>query len=227
MKGRILQVNHAQYGTLFAAMIDGSGELVTTYDEEGDIIPFLTTNQILKQIMKFGFYVTYNVPSNLPNNIIDFLSTIDNLDYDKITKVSVRERNKEGYMTWRTKVIVMKSAENTDLLEFGCKITKTKYLDKLQANSIMNVTEEEGMSWDWLTYIANISDLLDENLDMPDEYKADAGLYSDEEEQEGFTPYIPPEEESDTPPAVPPIDLIPEGYTLYVDPNDEGGEDEP
>lgn len=196
INGEVLQVNHASYGTLFSAMIDGHGELITEFDEEGEAIPFLSTDEILKQIEKFGFYVVYDVKSNLPMNIITLLQELYELGYDKITRVLVRATGKEsGSIIWRPQVIVMKTEHNTDLLSYGAKITDKVFKDKLAANTIMNLTYEEDMKWDWLTYMANISDLLDENIDPRDDF---AELHSldpfDPAHNEGLTPYEDPVE---------------------------------
>lgn len=166
----MLSVNHVNYGTLFATMIKGTGSLITTEDEDGNDLPFLTTEEILKQLMKFGFYIEYDVKKNLPSEMLAFLATIDNLGYDKITRIALESYTPDGQKTWRPTVIVMKSEGNTDLLVFDCKVTRKVFNEKLTANIVMNVTHEEDMDWSWLTYIANIEDILDENVDPSDEF---------------------------------------------------------
>lgn len=189
------------YGTLFAAMIKGSGSIITTQDEQGQAIPFLTTEEILKQLMKFGFYITYDVKSNLPSEILDFLTTIDNLGYDKITRIGVETWGSGGGKIVKPTVVVFKScADNADLLVFDCKIGIRKFNQKLRDNTVMNVTDEPNMQWDWLTYMANISDLLDENIDPRDTYETQTGVVDNTDPS--F--YISPE------------DLAPEGFTIYT-----------
>jgi len=151
-------------------MIKGSGSLITEFDEDGIEIPFLTTEEILRQIMKFGFYVQYDVKKYLPTNILAYLATIDNLGYDKITVVAVEDWDNNGQRIWRPTVIVMKSAFNDDLLTYGCKVTRKVFNDKLNANVVVNVTHEKDMVWDWVTYIANIEDILNENVDPTNEF---------------------------------------------------------
>ena len=185
-------------------MIRGTGSLITDVDEEGNDIPFLTTEEILKQIAKFGFFVTYDVKSNLPTNVITYLSELYNLGYDKITEVYLGATSESGSRVWRPTVLVMKSyQDNDDILKFDCKLTQNKFQAKLAANSIINVTHEEGMTWDWLHYIANISDLLDENIDPRDDFETGTGLIEC------------PDIISDD------ILAIPEGYTIYTGEEDE------
>ena len=201
----MIKVNHANYGVLFAAMINGSGSLISKEDEEGNDLPFLTTEEILKQLEKFGFYIEYNVESNLPSNVIAYLSELYNLGYDKITQVYLESTSVSGSKVWRPTVIVMKSyQDNDDLLTFNCRLFRDKFYKKLEANSIINVTHEDNMEWSWLNYIANISDLLDENIDPVDEYQTETNI-----------------EDDDSAPQV-----EPEGYTVYVDSDDVSGEDE-
>lgn len=172
-------MNHSTLGTLFAAMIEGSGQLITQEDEEGNDLPFLTTDQILEQIMKFGFYVTFDVKSNLPGDTISFLATIDNLGYDKITKVLLQETNEEGQIIWKPNIIIFKTVpENKDLISYGTKLSRAKYVEKVTAGTVMNVTHELEHSWDWVTSLFNIADILDENIDPVDEYKSDSGVRS-------------------------------------------------
>jgi hypothetical protein len=90
-------------------MIEGSGELITKQDEEGYDIPFLSTEQILQQLEKFGFIIDYNVRSNLPDKTIDFLATIDNLGYDRITRILLQQNDKYGNLMWKPAIVVYKS----------------------------------------------------------------------------------------------------------------------
>lgn len=163
-------MNHANYGVLFAAMIQGNGLLVTNTDEEGLDLNFLTTDEILAQLMKFGFYITYDIKQNLPNNMLAFLATIDNIGFDKITRVALESSTVSGQKIWEPTILVIKSEHNTDLLQFDCKLTRKAFNEKLSCNYIMNVSHEEGMVWDWVTYICNISDILSENADPTKEF---------------------------------------------------------
>lgn len=181
-------------------MTDGVGEIITKYDEEGNDLPFLTTDEILKQLMKFGFYITYDVKSNLPSNVISLLQSMYELGYDKINKILVRSRDNSGHYVWRPKVVVMFSDQNTDIITYGAKITRTLFDNKLESNSIMNLTDKEDMNWDWLTYVCNISDILDENIDTKDYFETE----TDVEEHVDLNVE----------------DLVPEGYTIYTSPEE-------
>lgn len=168
-------------------MIKGTGELISDQDEEGNDLPFLTTDQILEQIAKFGFIVVYDLKSNLPSNVLSYLSQLYNLDYDKITRINVKSILVNGEICYTPTIIVMKSYKgNDDLLTFDCTVGYKQFCDKLVANSIMDVTDEPGMVWDWVTYMANLKDILDENVDPTDDFETKTDI-----EVRPFEPYEP------------------------------------
>lgn len=191
-------------------MIKGSGSLLTDYDEEGNYLPFLTTEEILKQLLKFGFIIKYDVKSNLPSPVFSFLARIDDLGYDKITKVVVVKKGLEGTRIREQVVLVFKAVpDNMDILKFGVVISQATLAKKLEANIVMNVTHEEDMTWDWLNYTANISDILDENIDPNDEFKTEENIKVGQNfyiplPNEGYESYVTPTREDDT--DQPPID---------------------
>ena len=152
-------------------MIQGSGELITNIDEEGQDLPFLSTDEILKQLMKFGFHITYDIKKFLPLDTLSYLSQIYNLGYDKITCVALEDKNVSGNRIWNKTVIIFKSEFNDDLLTFGCKLTRKQFYNKLEYNTIIDVTHEKDLNWEWVTYTANIIDILNENVDPTHEFE--------------------------------------------------------
>lgn len=160
-------------------MIKGSGSLLSNNDESGDPIPFMTTEEILKELQRFGFYITYNLKSNLPNDVLDFLSTVDNLGFDKITKIGLQQRFVNGCSRYVETTIVFKSQYNSDLLTYGCKVSKDDFNKKLADNTIMNVSNEPGLVWDWVTSMLGIEDVLNDNVDTVDPYETDTNMIDD------------------------------------------------
>lgn len=184
-------------------MISGTGRIISREDEEGQYLPFLSTQEILKQIAKFGFYVEFNEMSNLPGPTLDYIQNIMQLGYQKITRILLQTTSKEGDIMWRNSVIVYKVVpDNTDLLGFGMKISRKNWMDKVDANTVLNVTDE-GIDWDWVDCMYNLSDVMDENLDKADPYETKTDV------QEGqLTVYSP------------------DGYTSYEDPDEDEESDE-
>lgn len=179
-------------------MIEGSGKIISKQDEEGYDIPFLTTDQILKQIEKFGFLVYYNVKSNLPDATLDFLQSAMRLNYDKINRIMLQTTSNYGETIWKPTVVIYKSVDmNVDLMKYGVKVLRSKYLEKVDAGTLINVNEEN-IDWDWVDSFYNLSDIMDENADMPDPFETDTEAESGHEthpifpvptDPENFTPY--------------------------------------
>lgn len=184
-------------------MIEGEGTLITDKDEKGYDIPFLTTAQILEQLEKFGFYIVYDVKSNLPDETFGFLQQMMLLGYDKITKVLLQKQNKDGDIIWEPTILVFKSVTaNEDLYSYGEKLTRQKYMKKVDENIVLNVTHQEGIKWDWVTSYYNISDIMDENLDS---FPSSDPIITDP----GFANNSSAESSPDI--------SCPEGYTQYSD----------
>ena len=186
ISGQIIKVRHSKYGTLFAAILNGHGKLLNNCTEDNLPLPFMSTEEILTELQRFGFYITYDVKCHLPDNILDFLTTVDNLGYDKITKVCLETTFDNSSRLWLPTTIVMKSQFNDDLLTYGCKVTRKVFNKKLTDNVIMNIQNEPDMKWDWVKYIANIEDILLENAGM-------TGSETDANPNCGianFTPYL-------------------------------------
>lgn len=127
----------------------------------------MSTKDILKQLAKFGFYIRYDVKSNLPDETFVFLQQMLQLGYDKITKVLLQTSSRDGDEIWIPSIVVFKSTkDNIDLWGYDIKLPRSKYMKKIDHNSILNVTDQ-GIKWDWVTSYFNISDILNENLDSP------------------------------------------------------------
>lgn len=154
-------------------MIKGSGSLISPNNEKGVPIPFLSTEEILEQIEKFGFIVKYDLKSNLPGPVISYLSTLYNIGYDKITQLVVKTKGpKDSSYIMKQVTVVMKSCEETiPLMKFGKVISEAQFNRSLARNNIINVTNEPNMVWDWVTQMYNISDILDENVDQTDDFE--------------------------------------------------------
>lgn len=226
--GTAIQVNHSEFGTLFSALICGEGSLIDTCDDEGFDIPFLTTDQILNQLRMFGFDIIYDYKKDLPDNVFVFLKEIMLLGYDKITKVMLETYSPDGENIWKPTVVVFKSTkDNDDLLSFGHQLGRRSYINKIDDNSILNVTYEEEMNWDWVTSFFNIADILDENLDHPVDqfvngYESDFNSGTSTElnsiDNDGMSIYTEPDSSEEQP-------VDPSNFTPYYSEEDDSEED--
>ncbi len=170
IKGLLIKVRHINYGTLFAAMIEGQGDLVTDTTKEGDIIPWMSTNEILVQLKKFGFDITYVEKLSLDTPTLEFLMKLKSLGYDKITRMVVMFRELDGTLSAKTLPLAIKSEHNVDKLTFGCQITAKKFYQRCADGYIYNMQDKDEMKlkWRWIDAIYNIDDILSENSDIED-----------------------------------------------------------
>ena len=202
LEGTLIKVEHAEFGTLFAAVAAGSGEIVTKNDDDGNLIPWMSTNAILQQLAKFGFYIYYKEISSLDDDTIDYLMKAVNLGYDKITKLVVEYRE-NGRRIPREYVVALNSKQNEDLLGFGMHVTGAKFTNRITAGKLITLQDNGVYQWDWLDSIYNINDVLEENQDI--------------EEFESSEP-------QEDPIMVGPVMDTPEGFTLYDESDEESGE---
>ena len=168
LSGQVIKVVHTKYGVLFACLVNASGNLLTsTYT---NVLPELTTQQILTELQKFGFIVTFNPEEHLDGDQLDYLMTLNKLGFDKIRTMNVYSYKKDGAVEFVPNVIAFTIREETsDWLNNGYSITMDKYLDALNngwAINISGISSNKKFRWDWLTFVANISDILKDNSRM-------------------------------------------------------------
>lgn len=156
---QLVSVLHLKYGTLFAAITSGQGDIITDQDESGAVLPFMTTSEILVQLAKFGFNITYNQEPHLSDSQLEFLTKILNLGFDAITQVNVRTQT-----AIVPTIIAYNSSITMDYLAFNSTVAKNKFDTDLERSAIINIAIMEPLfTWDWLTYTCQIEDILHDN----------------------------------------------------------------
>ena len=162
LTGTIILVNHTQYGTLFACLINSSGSLLTP-DPVSGIIKEFTTDEILAELNKFGFDVTFEINQHLSGEQISYLMTLYDLKFDKLRILEVQDKPDGRYSEYLVAFNVAKCPDWINL-DFCCG--KKPFVDALMSSGAMNLTDLEqtkGFDWTWLTYVANIDDIIADN----------------------------------------------------------------
>ena len=158
-EGQILSVVHTKYGTMFAVITNGQGNLISETDEDGRQLPLLTTEEVLRQREKFGFDITYAEEPNLSGEQLTFLANLYDLGYDAITRVRIKYPK-----ITRTAYIAYNSCKSVKYLTFDTMVSKSEFDASLESGEIANISKmDTTLEWDWLTYTCQISDLLDDN----------------------------------------------------------------
>ena len=155
-------VNHNQYGNLFTCLINSSGSLLTP-DPVSGIIKEFSTDEICAELYKFGFDVTFHINQLLSGDQISYLMTVSELGYDKLRRLYVQDKPDGRYSEY---LVVFNTAKCPDWINLDFACGKKPFVDALISSGAMNLTDLEqtkGFDWTWLTYVANIEDIIEDN----------------------------------------------------------------
>lgn len=143
-------------GTVFSYMINPTGDCILNED-----VPKynLDTSTILAILRKFGFFVTYDRRANLSSAQLQCLMTVNQLNYQKLRWLSCHTGEKY--------LIVFNAETHPDWLSNTFVASHTSVLNAVMDGSAINLTnnpEVSGYDWSWLDYVANIDDILADNV---------------------------------------------------------------
>lgn len=159
LTGLRIQVVHQLFGPLFVCVLNAEGELITV-PTGSEQIEF-TTERILQELAKYGFFVTFDEVKNLPQDQLDFLYTIMGLGYDKLRLLAVKGKDMPNQMY--IMVFDVDKAPASWLINTHVA-TYAEYTSVLQVGGAINITEKaKRWQWNWLDFVANIEDILEEN----------------------------------------------------------------
>lgn len=162
LSGMIIMVNHNQYGNLFTCLINSSGSLLTP-DPVSGIIKEFSTDEICAELYKFGFDVTFHINQHLSGNQISYLMTVSELGYNKLRRLYVQDKPDGRYSEY---IVVFNVAKCPEWINLDYVCGKKVFVDALVGSGAMNLTDLEqtkGFDWTWLTYVANIEDIIEDN----------------------------------------------------------------
>jgi hypothetical protein len=167
LQGTNILVNHNQYGTLFACLVNSSGSLLTP-DPDSGIIKEFTTDEICKELYKFGFDVTFEINQHLSGDQISYLITLSDLGFDKLRMLDVQQL--DGH--YATYLVAFNVEKCPDWIRNDFACGRRPFLEALNNCGAMNLTDlpqTKGFDWTWLTYIANIDDIIRDNGCVPND----------------------------------------------------------
>ena len=192
-KGSLIQVTHSDYGVMFTAVIDGEGEIVSKDDNRGLPLPWMTTKEILTQLAKFGFDITYVEKLSLNKETLAYLMKLRNIGYDKITKLYIRQQI-DGKVMHRPYFLALQTEHNLDVLTYGMMITEKKFNERLAAGYMFNLAnaDDDRIDWDWIDALYNIDDVLADNSDIEEfeVYQGGQKIFPPEKIDWGIVPEI-------------------------------------
>ncbi len=153
--GTVISVKHPEFGTLFACVVDGQGNLL-----DSDV-PMLAAKEILNQLALFGFYVEFSEVATLSTKQIKLLKSAYDLGMNKIRVMSVYGSDLESAKTY---IVAFDDAKNGDWLNNMYSPSRDEFskalLDGVAAN-ISAASKKDNMNWSWLEgSVMNIYDIL-------------------------------------------------------------------
>lgn len=163
LEGTAIEIVHSDFGTLFCYLVDANGPIL---DSEDPLEYELPTSRILKELERFGFYVTFDKRANLPDNQIEYLKTVQKLGFDKIRVLNVYTYNNQGFKKTEPMIVVFNVESNPGWLDNAYSAGEFEFVESLKAGTAINLSdmsETLKFRWDWLDYVANIQDILDDN----------------------------------------------------------------
>ena len=156
LSGTKVEIVHNKLGTLFAYIVDASGELVS------DVGPMLTTTQVLKELARYGFLIEYDQKRYIDPKQLEFLKTLRALSFDKLRLLNVvNPRTRQT----TTCIVVFKIKYLPSWLDNTVSVYQKAFdvaVSDGYAFNVSTVSEAENYRWDWLDYVANIDDIIRE-----------------------------------------------------------------
>ena len=156
--GLCISVYHDTMGTLFACLLNASGSAITP--GPSGLPVELTTQQILDELLKFGFDITYEQDQHLPASQIAFLESLQALNFDKLRLLSVVDSSSA-----ETYIVSFNADRNPNWLNNLYQASRREFELATANGSAINLSEAtrreiDEWNWGWLTYVANIADIL-------------------------------------------------------------------
>lgn len=164
LMGLRISVVHPEFGTLFSTVLNASGSLVSTdYVNSADS---LTNAQILNELAKYGFYVTYEGRSHLSEEQLQYLRTLQDLHFNKLRKFHMNTQGVASNVV-QTIIVVFDADSHLDWMNNEYQPRKTEIDTALINGSAVNISTISTtcrFDWSWLDYVASIEDILAENI---------------------------------------------------------------
>ena len=167
LRCKIIRLDHEKYGTVFAGMVEGTGSMLTKMD--GINYHMFTPSEILDELEKFGYIISYERDENLSGDQLDYLINLNNLGFDKIRKIRIASRGTTtDSTTIKTIVVAFKiSGVPAEWLDntYACPIAEYhQAVDNGTAINISAISQDRNFSWEWMDdTVMSINDILQLN----------------------------------------------------------------
>lgn len=164
LQGTRISVEHNEFGCLFCCIVGASGTIVSTLDGQVDFE--FKTADILKELAKFGFLISYEPNEHLSGDQVMYLMTLASLNYDKIRLLSVW-KVENAQKVFNNYIVAFNIHANEQWLDASYSPSESEFVKALTDGSAINVTamtKNLNFKWDWLyNWVADINDIIADN----------------------------------------------------------------
>ena len=166
ISGGIVRVEHDDYGTLFAYLVDGSGDLLEP-DSNGVVFE-LTTDEVLLELHKYGFNVRFSERIRFNRDQYQLLTSASLFGMDKIRLMFVDNGVfdlSKGYDR-KARLVLFDASNLSSWLDNQKTCTEKEFVDAIESGYAINVTKatggiKPGNNWSFLyEHIYNVCDLI-------------------------------------------------------------------
>lgn len=169
---KIIRLDHDKYGTVFAGMVEGHGSMLSKKD--GISYHMFTSSEILDELEKFGYTISYERDENLSGDQLDYLITLNNLGFDKIRKLPIRLRGTVNNTYSISTIVVGFKIDGVpaEWLDNTYVCPVAEYHDAVDRGTAINISamsNDRNFSWEWMSdAVMSINDILQLNEDTLD-----------------------------------------------------------
>lgn len=162
LRGLRVQLEHQDFGILFACVLGAEGDIVNEHYE--NMVVEFTPLQIITELEKYGIYITYQPDKKLPAKQLVYLENLRRLNFDKLRILYVH-KYVNGIKEVKWYLAAFRVQENPQWINNWYSPSEKEFHAAMMNGSAMNlskVSRSEGFNWDWLVdYVANIDDIME------------------------------------------------------------------
>lgn len=163
LSGTRISVLHPKFGDLFTCVVNASGTMISEYEQ--NLVHQLSTEDILAELFKFGFKVSFDPKEALSGAQISYLMSLDGLGYDKIRVLPVYHYENR-VQQFKHYVVAFKIDACPQWLFNAYAASDAEYTEAVKSGNAINVSAisaAQHFDWHWLDFVANISDIIADN----------------------------------------------------------------
>lgn len=167
LRGFRICLEHPKFGPLFACVLYARGAMITpsnTYT-----CSELSPDQILLELAKYGFLITYVPESNLGSEQLEYLMTVNDLGFDKLRLLCTWSVVNGTKVFSDVKIVVFKVDPLGDWLNNAYMPSEDEFQQAMSDGVALNITgisNTKHFNWDWLKdVVCSIDDVIADNTD--------------------------------------------------------------